>query len=96
MNCILKSCAHETFCRAFGVCSAAHALDLSRQRDGYLTAADNRAVNALHKAGLVTAKYVGDGCLIVKAVHNPSTLPPLRRDTAEKWARAAEMGVVRI
>lgn len=70
MNCILKSCAHAKLnrCESLGECGAAHALNLSRQRDGYLVIArDNPTIEALRKSGLVTTKYAGDGCLVVRA-----------------------------
>lgn len=98
MNCILKTCAHGVGGgHSRNPCCATFALELSKRNDGFLAVArDWPAIDELRDAGLVTIKYAGDGVVIVRAVHNPSTLQPLRRDTAERWARAAEMGPVRV
>jgi hypothetical protein len=51
--------------------SAAFALDLAKQPDGYL-APSSDAIDELRNAGLVMTQDVGDGFMIVRAVRKPN------------------------
>src|ERR1700692_1493159 len=86
MTCILRSCAHPGGAKGpsaccslaaagMGECGAAFALELSKRNDGYLVIErNNPTIEALQRAGLITTKYAGDGCLICHAV--PSAHAP--------------------
>jgi hypothetical protein len=60
--------------------SATFALDLAKQRHGYL-ALGSEAITELRNAGLVTTQNIGDGYMIVKAVPEPA----LRRVSSGRW-----------
>lgn len=47
--------------------SAAFALDLAKQRDGYL-APSSDVIDELRREGLVTTQNIGDGFMIVRAI----------------------------
>jgi hypothetical protein len=51
--------------------SATFALDLAKQRDGYL-APSSDVIDELRNAGLVMTQDIGDGFMIVKAIPRPS------------------------
>ena len=51
--------------------SAAFALDLAKQPDGYLVHGSD-VIDELRNAGLVRTQNVGDGFMIVKASHKPT------------------------
>jgi hypothetical protein len=56
-----------------------HALDLARQPEGYLCP-DDDLVEHLIEADLVTAKSIGGGFVIIRAVHIPK-----KHDRALNW-----------
>lgn len=63
-TCILKSCpwANEGCCGVLGDCGAAHALDMASAPDGYTVLPwDNRTVEALKRAGLVSTERDNNG-----------------------------------
>lgn len=62
-----------------------HILDLAGRNDGYLTIADCPVVSELLAGGKITVRYVGDGCLIAKAVPVPSV--HRNRTARGRWSR---------
>lgn len=49
---------------------AAFALDLAKERDGYLAPASD-VIDELRRQGLVTTQNIGDGFMIVRAIVRP-------------------------
>lgn len=62
-----------------------HILDLAARNDGYLTITGDPAISELLHAGLITVQYLGDGCLLIRAV--PKPLVHINRTARGRWSK---------